>query len=146
MLWSPAYLESPLPRPLPTKDGGILSAVKDIRVYVLGLPDSRSEHHLYWQRAHQLLLDQADVVTLRRQVELAWFVCPHFNRRVRKLYLPLGGRHLWSRRAYRLAYASQRETVYDRALASCASGSVAIRPMGRFVNRPAGSIKENPAG
>jgi hypothetical protein len=72
MLWSPAYLDSSLPRPLPTKDGGILYAVKDIRAYVLGLPDSRSEH-LYWQRAHQLLLDQADVVTLRRQIELALF-------------------------------------------------------------------------
>jgi hypothetical protein len=34
---------------------------------------------------------------------------------VRKLYLPLGGRHFWSRRAYRLGHASQRETVYDRA-------------------------------
>jgi hypothetical protein len=32
-----------------------------------------------------------------------WFVCPHLNRRVRKLYLPLGGRHFWSRRAYELA-------------------------------------------
>ena len=31
-------------------------------------------------------------------------------------YLPLGGRHFWSRRAYRLAYASQRETVYGRAM------------------------------
>jgi hypothetical protein len=38
-----------------------------------------------------------------------WFVCPHLNRRVRKLYLPLGGRHFRSRRAYELAYASQRE-------------------------------------
>jgi hypothetical protein len=45
-----------------------------------------------------------------------WFVCPHLNRRVRKLYLPLGGRHFWSRRAYELPYASQRETKYDRAL------------------------------
>ena len=45
-----------------------------------------------------------------------WFVCPRLNRKVRKLYLPLGGRHFWSRRAYRLAYASQRETVYDRAM------------------------------
>jgi len=45
-----------------------------------------------------------------------WFVCPHLNRRVRKLYLPLGGRHFWSRRAYEFAYASQRETKYDRAL------------------------------
>ena len=72
MLWSPAYLESRLPSPLPTKDGGSLYAVKDVRAYVLGLAHSRSGH-LYWQRAHQLLLDQADVVTLRRQVELALF-------------------------------------------------------------------------
>jgi hypothetical protein len=43
-------------------------------------------------------------------------ICPRSNRRVRKLYLPLGGRHFWSRRAYELAYASQRETKYDRAL------------------------------
>jgi hypothetical protein len=32
------------------------------------------------------------------------------------LCLPFGGRHFWSRRAYELAYASQRETKYDRAL------------------------------
>jgi hypothetical protein len=45
-----------------------------------------------------------------------WFVCPQLNRRVRKLYLPLGGRHFWSRHAYELAYVSQRETKFDRAL------------------------------
>ena len=45
-----------------------------------------------------------------------WFRCPRSGRRVRKLYLPLGGRHFWSRCAYGLAYASQRETVYDRAM------------------------------
>jgi len=45
-----------------------------------------------------------------------WFVCPRENRRVRKLHLPLGGRHFWSRHAYELAYASQRETKFDRAL------------------------------
>jgi len=45
-----------------------------------------------------------------------WFVCPRSNRKVRELYLPLDGRHFWSRRAYELAYASQRETKYDRAL------------------------------
>ena len=44
-----------------------------------------------------------------------WFVCPNENRRVRKLYLPLGARRFRSRGAYRLAYASQRETVHDRA-------------------------------
>src|SRR5262245_47942088 len=52
----------------------------------------------------------------RAQVDCWWFVCPRLNRKVRKLYLPLGGRHFWSRRAYRLAYASQRETKYDRAI------------------------------
>ena len=45
-----------------------------------------------------------------------WFVCPNENRRVRKLYLPLGARRFRSRRAYRLAYASQREAVHDRAM------------------------------
>jgi hypothetical protein len=45
-----------------------------------------------------------------------WFVCPRLNRRVRKLYLPLGGRHFRSRRAYRLPYSSQRETVHHRAM------------------------------
>ena len=44
-----------------------------------------------------------------------WFVCPTENRRVRKLYLPPGARRFRSRGAYRLAYASQRETVQDRA-------------------------------
>jgi hypothetical protein len=55
MLLSPAHLESRLPSPLPTKDGGTLYAAKDIRAYVLGLAHSRSEH-LYWQRAHQIAL------------------------------------------------------------------------------------------
>ena len=45
-----------------------------------------------------------------------WFVCPHLNRRVRKLYLPLGARHCRSRHVYRLTYASQNETVHDRAM------------------------------
>ena len=44
-----------------------------------------------------------------------WFVCPAENRRVRKLYLPFGGHRFRSRCAYRLAYGSQREAVYDRA-------------------------------
>ncbi len=45
-----------------------------------------------------------------------WFVCPTENRRVRKLYLPPDARRFRSRGAYRLAYASQREAVYDRAM------------------------------
>ena len=44
-----------------------------------------------------------------------WFVCPKQNRRVRKLYLPLGAHRFRSRHAYRLAYASQSEAFHDRA-------------------------------
>jgi hypothetical protein len=44
-----------------------------------------------------------------------WLVCPAEGRRVRKLFLPLGRRRFRSRYAYRLAYASQREAVHDRA-------------------------------
>jgi hypothetical protein len=45
-----------------------------------------------------------------------WFVCPRTGRRVAKLYLPSGAFTFASRQAYRLAYRSQRETPYDRAL------------------------------
>jgi hypothetical protein len=72
MLWSPVYLKRRLPRPLPTKDGGILYTVKDVRTYVLRLSESRADRR-YWQRACELLLEQADVVALRPQVELALF-------------------------------------------------------------------------
>ena len=44
-----------------------------------------------------------------------WFICPRENRRVRKLYLPLGAHRFRSRHAYRLAYASQGEAFHDRA-------------------------------
>jgi hypothetical protein len=45
-----------------------------------------------------------------------WFVCPQENRRTRMLYLPLGARRFASRRAHRLGYASQRETIKGRAI------------------------------
>src|SRR5262245_32797776 len=45
-----------------------------------------------------------------------WFVCSRTNRRCRQLYLPVGARYFRSRRAYGLAYASQREDKQDRAL------------------------------
>ena len=39
-----------------------------------------------------------------------WFQCP----RTTKLYLPNGGWRFWSRQAYRLGYACQREGRFDR--------------------------------
>ena len=44
-----------------------------------------------------------------------WFECPRTGRRAVKLYLPLGGHQFWSRHAYRLGYASQREDRKGRA-------------------------------
>ena len=43
-----------------------------------------------------------------------WFVCPRTGRRTTKLFLPNGGWHFWSRQAYRLGYACQREGRFHR--------------------------------
>jgi hypothetical protein len=45
-----------------------------------------------------------------------WFQCPRTGRKVTKLYLPNGGWYFWSRHAYRLGYACQREAPHDRLL------------------------------
>ena len=45
-----------------------------------------------------------------------WFRCPVTCRRVAKLHSPPGGDIFASRRAYGLAYRSQRERAYERAL------------------------------
>ena len=45
-----------------------------------------------------------------------WFRCPATGRRVAKLNSPPGGGIFASRRAYGLAYQSQRERSYERAL------------------------------
>lgn len=44
-----------------------------------------------------------------------WFRCPQSGRRCTKLFLPRGGYRFWSRQAYELGYASQRESPQDRA-------------------------------
>ena len=45
-----------------------------------------------------------------------WFRCPLRSYRCGVLYLPLGGRHFASRRAYGLVYECQKETRSDRHL------------------------------
>ncbi len=45
-----------------------------------------------------------------------WFLCPSTRERVAKLHLPPGGRIFASRKAYGLAYRSQRERAHGRAL------------------------------
>ena len=74
--------------------------------------------HDYWTGDPYEIDDRISLTTTRPPFGGLrwWFVCPRLNRRVRRLYLPLGGRHFRSRRAYRLRYSSQRETVHDRAM------------------------------
>jgi hypothetical protein len=43
-----------------------------------------------------------------------WFQCPRTYRKTTKLYLPNGGWHFWSRQAYGLGYACQREDRFGR--------------------------------
>ena len=69
---SPAYLSQKLTRPLATKDGGTLRTVLDARTYMLRLSKDR-ERNARWQRAAELLLAEADVGALTKQVELALF-------------------------------------------------------------------------
>jgi hypothetical protein len=45
-----------------------------------------------------------------------WFVCPKRGDLVSKLYKPNGAGRFASQRVYRLAYRSQRQSPYDRAL------------------------------
>jgi hypothetical protein len=57
---------------LPTKDAGTLRTVADARTYMLALSQDR-EHRAQWQRAAELLLSEADVAALSKQVELRYF-------------------------------------------------------------------------
>ena len=45
-----------------------------------------------------------------------WFRCPATDHRVARLHLPPGGTKFAGRRAYGLAYRSQRERAYERTL------------------------------
>ena len=54
------------------KDGGTLRTVAEARAYMLALSKAR-ELRSQWQRAAELLLAEADVIDLSRQIELALF-------------------------------------------------------------------------
>ena len=50
-----------------------LRTVGEAANYVLALPPERAEHRNRWRHAAKLLLDQADVADVSRQVHLALF-------------------------------------------------------------------------
>ena len=68
-----AYLSQKLTQPLPTKDGAVLRTIGDAANYILALPHERAEYCNRWRHAAKLLLDEADVADVSRQVYLALF-------------------------------------------------------------------------
>jgi hypothetical protein len=68
-----AYLSQKLTQPLPIKDGAVLRTIGDAANYVLAFPPERAEYCNRWCHAARLLLDQADVADVSRQVHLALF-------------------------------------------------------------------------
>jgi hypothetical protein len=68
-----AYLSQKLTEPLPTKGGTVLRTIGEAANYVLALPPERVEDCNRWRHAARLLLGQADVADVSRQVHLALF-------------------------------------------------------------------------
>jgi hypothetical protein len=73
MLLRPEYLSQPLDRPLPTKDGGTLTTIREACDYMTGM-DKKRELRSQWQRVAKLILAKEDTLTVSRALELALFM------------------------------------------------------------------------
>ena len=68
------YLAQKLtPYPLPTKDGGVLRTIGDVRSYTQALPKTRKLRP-HWQHVCRLLQAGPGVAALTRQVQVALFM------------------------------------------------------------------------
>jgi hypothetical protein len=111
-----AYVEGNMK--LPSRDGEFViqfeSSVRDPARSWLRLKYTVTD---YWTGEQHDIDDEIRLAASRPRFggQQWWFVCPAEGRRVRKLCLPFGARRFRSRRAYRLAYASQGEAAHDRA-------------------------------
>jgi len=65
------YLRQKLTQPLPIRGGPVLRTIGEAANYVLGLPHAESCNR--WRRAAELLLEQAGVAEVSKQVKLALF-------------------------------------------------------------------------
>ena len=68
----PEYLAKKLTQPVPTKGGGVLRTIADTRAYMVAMPPAH-DGCARWVHAAQLILEQADVAAVSRQVHLALF-------------------------------------------------------------------------
>lgn len=69
-----------------------------------------------WDERETSYLVRAVAAPVRFGGHRWWWICPRTGRRVFKLFLPCGGWQFWSRQAYGLGYACQRETRTDRLM------------------------------
>ena len=71
MAFSPDYpAEQLAPHPLPTKHGGVLRTIGDVRAYMLALSKER-EWRDHWKAAYRLLVHGAGAAAMTQQVHLA---------------------------------------------------------------------------
>jgi hypothetical protein len=68
----PAYLSQKLTEPLPTKGSAVLRTIADVRAYMVAMPAVHDDC-ARWLHAAGLILEQADVAAVSRQVYLALF-------------------------------------------------------------------------
>jgi hypothetical protein len=73
MTLRPAYLTKKLSYPLPTKDSSVLRTIRDAGDYLLALPPHR-ELRNHWQRARELILEEADIEAVTSQFHRALFM------------------------------------------------------------------------
>ena len=69
----PAYLSKKLTQPLPIKVGGVLRTIAGASNYMLALPHEHAEFCTRWRHAAELILNQAEIAAVSRQVHLALF-------------------------------------------------------------------------
>jgi hypothetical protein len=93
---------------------------------VIAIVDLRNERNCFIELIHQTrAVWESEQRTVIGKVDLTrtqptfgghrwWFLCPRTGRRTTKLFLPNGGWHFWSRQAYGLGYACQREDRFSR--------------------------------
>lgn len=88
-------------------------------------PDAAGPGSTFFEFEHPIRAEDERVISYRVHLTQTrtrfggqrwWWLCPRTGRRVFKLYLPLGGWQFWSRHAYCLGYACQRESRSDRLM------------------------------
>jgi len=71
VVFSPQHLAERLtPYPLPTKDGGVLRTIGDVRAYMLALSQERQWLN-HWKTAYRTLVHGATSAALTQEVHLA---------------------------------------------------------------------------